>query len=320
MNPALDATGNKAVPANASGISHAQQLTHNRVRLLPTRQGLFYLALTGVMLVSSLNYQNNLGILTSLFFFNCLLLSALQTWRLLRGVSLNISKIEPVFCGTAALANITIAAHGQRNNTHLSIRLDAHKDRTVNLTQGAEQSLHYAIPTARRGEHSIRHIRVSSRYPLGVVQAWINLKTAQRFIVYPDPAQTEKQALKFNQQLRQHANDLNQSDYAGMRSYSPGDPFKLINWKSVASEKGLHVNVFSSNTHTAGWIDWDDYPDMDTEQRLSLMTRSVIEHEKTVSNYGLRLPGTRIKPHCGFSHMKQCLTALACFGTQAGTD
>jgi uncharacterized protein (DUF58 family) len=313
MSSALNTTNTQRPTAAAS---KSLRISGNRIHLRPTKQGIFYVLSISIILVSSINFQNNLGILTSLFFFICLLLSTVETWQLLRGVSLNLSKIEPVFCGAAANANITVFRHGHRKAAHLRIRLDQYENQLFHLADTSEQNLSYLIHTSQRGEYVIRNISVSSHYPFGVIKAWMMFKVEHHFVVYPVPADTEAHALHFNPQQRSHINDLNQSDYAGMRTYSPGDPFKLINWKSVASEKGLYVNDFSSNTDTTGWIDWDDYPDMDTEQRLSLMTRAVIQHEKLVCNYGLRLPGTSIRPHCGFSHMKQCLTALACFNRQ----
>ena len=319
MSPIFEATATNSHTASAISNHCSQPLSAERVRLRPTRQALFYLALIVTMLVSSLNYQNNLGILTSLFFLSCLLLSALQGRQLLHSITLSFSKIEPVFCNNPAHISITITTHKNFKGARLLLRIDNSgnnsSDKSIHMTDSQEQTLNYAIPTSHRGEHLIQSIRLSSLYPFGVMQACANFHIEQRFIVYPDPDLAEKQDLYSSQRQHHDQQDFNQSDFAGMRSYSPGDPFKLINWKTAASEKGLHINIFSSNIHSEGWIDWDDYPGMNTEQRLSLMTRAVIEHEKRQCNYGLRLANTIFRPRCGVTHMKQCLTALALFNS-----
>jgi len=317
MSSTLDSATMKSVSSTTGGNYHIQGMRAGHVYLRPTRRGVFYLLLTLLMLVSSLNYQNNLGILTTLFFVICLLFSGLQTRRLLQNITININKIEPVFCSTPAHAIITITKFGQLSDAQILLRIDGGSDSHVHMTPAHEQTLSYAIPTTRRGEHIIQHVSITTRYPFGVIQARMTLAIEHRFIVYPDPMLAEHQMESFQQQQRHDLQDLNQTDFAGLRGYTPGDPFKHINWKAVASARGLYVNIFSSNVHSEGWIDWDDYAGLDTEQRLSLMTRAVIEHEKGLYNYGLRLPGTTIRPHCGVNHMRQCHTAMACYGRPA---
>ena len=89
----------------------------------------------------------------------------------------------------------------------------------------------------------------------------------------------------------------------------------MINWKSVASGKGVLVNEYSEPEQDVAqdWIDWQHYDSYGTEERLSRMTYAVTQHEKRQQHYGIRLPGITINPDIGAAHMKHCLTVLACF-------
>lgn len=313
MLSSLKTTITHAIPTGIFHGHHNNELHTHHVRLKPTGRGYFYLVLISIMLISSLNYQNNLGILTSLFFFICLVFSGLQTRSLLQDIRFNINKIEPVFCNTPAHALITITTTGDFDNAQLHLHTDISGDRTVHLNAAQQQSFNYAIPTQQRGEHIIHQINLNTIYPFGVLKATAIIDCELHFIVYPDPALTQHQSTRYAQDPHYNLQDFNQSDFAGMRTYTPGDPFKLINWKTAAKTSELYVNLYSATTHNDAWIDWDDYSGIDIEQRLSLMTRAVIDHETVQSNYGLRLPGKHIRPNFGMNHMKQCLTALACY-------
>jgi uncharacterized protein (DUF58 family) len=50
---------------------------------------------------------------------------------------------------------------------------------------------------------------------------------------------------------------------------------------------------------------------MNTEARISRLTRWVLEADAAGMAYGLRLPSTVIAPASGATHRTQCLEALA---------
>ena len=67
------------------------------------------------------------------------------------------------------------------------------------------------------------------------------------------------------------------------------------------------------------WFDFDTVVTDDLEQRLSILTRWVIDADRTREDYGLRLPGQSFSPAHGDTHRRQCLEALAMFRLE-GTD
>ena len=60
-------------------------------------------------------------------------------------------------------------------------------------------------------------------------------------------------------------------------------------------------------------IDFNEVPAADVEQRLSLLTRWIVDSDQTLEDYGLRLTGEEFPPAHGDAHRRRCLEALALF-------
>jgi uncharacterized protein (DUF58 family) len=62
------------------------------------------------------------------------------------------------------------------------------------------------------------------------------------------------------------------------------------------------------------WLDWALLPPgLDTEARLSRLTRWVIDAHAAGLSFGLRLPGAELLPASGDAQRERCLEALALF-------
>jgi uncharacterized protein (DUF58 family) len=132
--------------------------------------------------------------------------------------------------------------------------------------------------------------------------------------VYPKPIACDLDWL-----LSAHANSgqLNlqtgNDDFTGLREYSPGDSLRHIAWKNYARGQGLFTKQYSSNVDERLWLDWEMFPDMSTEERLSRLCFCVLELDVRNIDYGLRLPGIERAPGKGPVHFNKTLETLALF-------
>jgi uncharacterized protein (DUF58 family) len=112
------------------------------------------------------------------------------------------------------------------------------------------------------------------------------------------------------------AQDLSRGDddFAGLRSFHPGDSPRRIAWKAFAREQGLQVKVYAGTEVTSHLLDWDSLSGMETEARLSQLCRWVEDAYASGRAFGLKMPGTYIPANIGAAHRQRCLTALALFG------
>jgi uncharacterized protein (DUF58 family) len=91
-----------------------------------------------------------------------------------------------------------------------------------------------------------------------------------------------------------------------------------VAWKQYAREQGLWTKQYGDPVDDRVWVDWGDYPGMDTEQRLSRMTWQICECAANGRVYGLRLPGVELAPDQGSAHRQAALRQLALFDLDGG--
>jgi uncharacterized protein (DUF58 family) len=91
-----------------------------------------------------------------------------------------------------------------------------------------------------RGVYRLGPIRVSTRFPLGLVQGWFTLRDFDELVVAP---QLGKLSPEWTRTLEaQHAGDeqrranrgINEGDYYSLRPYQSGDSRRWIHWRTTA--------------------------------------------------------------------------------------
>jgi hypothetical protein len=71
---------------------------------------------------------------------------------------------------------------------------------------------------------------------------------------------------------------------------------------------------FAGADTSSQWFDFDRVPAAELEERLSILTRWIVNSDRTMEDYGLRLPGLEVPPAHGEAQRQKCLEALALFG------
>jgi uncharacterized protein (DUF58 family) len=105
-------------------------------------------------------------------------------------------------------------------------------------------------------------------------------------------------------------------DFSGVREYRPGDSPRQIDWKSMARGRGLLTKEFTAGFNQSLWFDLAHIPAPDTETRLSMICRAVLEAEQAGLRYGLRLGPVTVDADSGERHQQRCLRALALHGKE----
>jgi uncharacterized protein (DUF58 family) len=102
-------------------------------------------------------------------------------------------------------------------------------------------------------------------------------------------------------------------DFAGVRTYVPGESQRHIDWKAVARGQALMTKQFTAETDGLLYLDLGAVRFSNLEDRLSQVALWVIEAERARRPYGLRLFAVEIPPSLGEAHFHRCLRALALF-------
>lgn len=300
-------------PADSSGVARIER---RYIYILPTATGFLFAVVLVLMLLGSLNYQNNLALLFSFQMVSVAIVGMFHTWRNLLALKVTARGGPAVFAGQEAIFSFVIEDDQMRYRDDLVICIDQRQSKPTRLSPNASDLVSVSIATERRGSIKAERVRIETRYPLGLFQAWSYPRSTPEVTVYPRPAAASPASSQAPVLNRNDTGDqgVGADDFIGPRDYRPGDSLRRLDWKALARERGLVVKQFGGDRTSQVWIDWDRLPGYDTETRLSLLCRQVLDAAEQGLSYGLRLPGLTLPPDGGEIHKHRCLTSLARFG------
>ena len=290
------------------------QLVQRRVFILPTKRGLFFAVAMFVMLIGSLNYNNSLGFILTFLLASLSIVAILHTYRNLLHLRIDVGHITPVFCGDNV--HVPVILDNSHHSERFSVRLDFPEQQTL-FTDIAANHWIRVEPTQHshsRGRHQLDRFTISTIFPLGLFKAWAHAQLNMQYLVYPKPDNQNE----LPRETLYHFNLTGDrgkgcDDFAGLRNYQQGDSMRHVHWKTLAREQGMHTKQFGGDRAEELWLDWESLSDLDTEARLSRLTRWVLDAETMQYSYGLRLPNQQIPIGHGTSHRHRCLEALALY-------
>lgn len=288
----------------------------DRVYILPTRQGYMLLAILLVMLLGSINYSNNMAFLLTFLVVGIGHNAMWYTHRNLLGLRVTVLPVEPVFADAPPLLKLRLEERHGRPREAIHLATEGAPSQPAFVEPLGETEISVALQRRPRGLYRLPRQRLSTRYPLGLLEAWTWLTLDTEVVVYPVPIAVESIVLTGDDREGEQTANAGRSDATPdeIREYRPGDSPNRIAWKAVARSGQLFVRDTGSGDAAPVWLDWDGILISDPEIRLSALCHRVLEANAQGQPYGLRLPGTRIGPETGTAHLARCLRALAVFG------
>ena len=290
------------------------RLHSKRIYILPTAVGLVFGLMSFTMLLGSMNYNNNLSFVLTFLLVGLGFVSMHQCQRNLVGLEIAFAGVDPVFAGQAAEFKVAITNHSKNRRPHLQIYVDGIVSRIDDLEPGESRVFYLEIPTEKRGKVHLDRFGVRTLFPFELFRAWAWLHMDLSGLVYPRPAREAPAPppTQTAQGHRQH-DARGEEDFAGLRRYHEGDSPRHVAWKAFARSGDLLSKQFSGADTSSQWFDFDRIPDLDVERRLSVLTRWIVDADRTQRDYGLRIPGAEFDPAHGETHRHRCLEALAFF-------
>jgi len=293
-------------------------LDRRHVYILPTRYGvLFSLVLLG-MLIGSINYSLSLGFALTFLLSGLGVVAMLHTWRNLANLSVAAGKTTPVFAGEEAHFVILLADHSGRERLAIGASSGKQAPAYADVQAGGRGSLELVRSSKTRGRFALGGFTVFTEFPLGLYHAWSQVEVAASCLVYPRPALPglplpSPIGAERSGGRRAAAGD---EDFSGLRGYQDGDSPRRVDWKASARSTTMLTKQFQGEAHAQLWLDWNFVPGGDAENRISQLTRWVLDAHAAGLAYGLRLQDAEIQPGQGEAHYHSCLEALALSGSR----
>ena len=295
--------------------AHVTELSSRRIYILPTGVGLVFGLMTFAMLMGSMNYNNNLSFVLTFLLVGLGFVAMHSCQRNLVGLEVCFAGVDPVFAGQSAVFRIAVTNHSKSFRHHMQVYTKDSASDIDDIGPGESRVFHLPIDTAKRGFIDLERFGIRTLFPFELLRAWAWLHMDLRGIVYPAVAEDvpEPPASQTARGHRQH-DARGEEDFAGLRRFHLGDSPRHVAWKAYARSGELLSKRFSGADTSSQWLDYSLIDATDVEQRLSILTRWIVDADREQRDYGLRLPGEQFEPTHGHGHRHLCLKSLALFG------
>ena len=301
--------------------SGAIVLVQRRVYILPTRHGLLFALVLVMMLLGAINYTLSLGFVLTFLLVAMAFNAMLYTFRNLARLSVTAARTQPVFAGEDARFTLNLSNPGDFTRYAIGIsrqrraRAGDAGNNYVDVPAGASAQITVRIASASRGLLQAGRLTLFTQFPLGLYYAWSYVHPDVVCIIYPRPAPTGLPLPPAEPAAGTGAlHGQGQEDFSGLRAYRPGDPPRQIAWKAAARGQGLLTKQFTGQASSEVWLSWEYLPPrLGVEEKISCLTRWVLDAHAQRLSYGLRLPDVELPMASGEAQRERCLEALALF-------
>lgn len=287
-------------------------LDRRRIYILPTKQGMLFALILFLMLTGSINYSLSLGFVLTFLLVSMALVSMFQAYANLENLKLEPGKVSAVFAGESAHFSVHIETGGK--NRHSIGLLAGGRETFLDMEKGKTAVAEFSMPTVRRGWLLPGRFTIFTLYPLGLFRAWSYAELTMPCLVYPRPSESAPPR-HVSESAAGGVPFPGYEDFAGLRSYRPGDSPRHVAWKNFARGRGLQVKEFDELKGGGElWLEWARL-EGGVEARLSQLARMVLDAHAGGRRFGLRLPGKTVPVGMGEQQMLRTLEALALFET-----
>ncbi|MCU7960105.1 MAG: DUF58 domain-containing protein [gamma proteobacterium symbiont of Bathyaustriella thionipta] len=296
--------------ANEQGVT---EIGLRQIYIIPSRYGVIFALMALLMLIGSINYNNNLGFLLCFLLISLALVSMLHTWRNLFQLQIKIRADEQVFSGQSYRVGIQISDLQQRQRPAIQADSKQAAVQKTDLRAGQSATLELRLPAGQRGWQNIPRLRLFTVFPLGLFHAWTWIYSPQKILVYPKPGELPgiNELLDYRVASRGDRG-RGADDFVALREYQIGDSPRHIYWPAIARSDSLLCKQFGGDRAEQIWLDWKTTQG-DTESRLSQLCAGLLQADRQQWRYGLNLPGLSINPDFGSKHLHRCLKMLALY-------
>jgi uncharacterized protein (DUF58 family) len=288
------------------------EINWRRIFILPTKPGLYFAFIAFLMLVASLNFNNNMGLMMTFLLVGLAQVALYKVFFNMRNLIIQSVTAQPVFLGEKAKYTLFLKASEAKYDICIYNALN--QDCLIELPADKTRQATYQLETIDRGWQVCGKLKLLSSYPFGLFYAWIWTNLEAKCLVYPSP-EYNPPALPRDSQSEGNTTVITQGeDFHGLKPFSSGDPMRLIAWKKTAQTGELISREFQQTQGEKLLLDFSQIQIADTELKLSRLTAWVLISYQQQLDFCLKLPTFNSGYGYSTEHQLNCLKALALFG------
>ncbi len=293
----------------------------NRIYIIPSGQGLLFLAAVVVLILTAATYNNNLIFILGFFMFSVFVVSMLQTHYNIKGVRLNFASAEETFAGDPLTVHVELSQKRAKWKRQLRIRTASKKIPTITqrredlLPTDSSRICSFDIKVEQRGLHRLPDVILETYFPLGLFRAWKVFRFDQILVVYPKP-DVSKILVPGNFESGQEDLGLRTSpegDFGELKNYLKGESYRQIAWKHYARTGDLYSKVHWGDEHKHYVIPWlvRGRNPQEIESSLKVISGWIKTALSENATFEMETPNLKIDPGRGLDQARICWRQLA---------
>jgi uncharacterized protein (DUF58 family) len=296
------------------------ETTRRQVRLGICREGWYYLIVLAFVFGGAMLRQINLLLVMAGMMAGPMLLS----WRLIvllqRGLQIRRKVPQGVCAGEPLTVGLQLS-NTRRYGGSWAVNVEDCVARNAAETlrpqtyfdyvpAGQNRTKTYRGRLARRGRYRLGPLRISTRFPFGLIRRTVMLDQTDHLVVYPKLGRLTRQwlhrhheALEGSQRQRRRVRAGAEGDFFGLREWRHGDNRRWIHWRSSARHETLVVRQFEQprNRDVAVLLDlWR--PDEPSDEALETVELAVSFAATVVADVCRRSGGELLLATTGDRH------------------
>ena len=297
-------------------------LKQKRLFIFASPAGWLFLVALLIMLLTAINYQNNMSYGLTFWLAMMANVAVLHTNANLLGLKFSAVHATSVFPGQQAEFVIRVTAAPTRRHNAIKLVWPG-ADVAIDIPAGESVDVSLFQAVGARGWFQPPRLLVQSTWPVGLLRCWTYVDLDFQALVYPKPLPVTAQPPEDAEGgVVGFSDTQGHDDLMGFRDYRFGDSLRFVDWRSYAKGQDLQTRLHSRPVQQDHWLDWAHFNGVDTELRLSRLCFLALQYDARGDDYGLRLPGLEIAMASGDRHREAVLRALATYGiaehSQAG--
>jgi len=312
--------------------------------------GAFYIVVSILLGVGSINSQNNLLFIVFGVALGAMLVSGIVSGAMMVNLEIERRPIGPAQVGSnarfsyrlrnkrkrvPAMAIDIIEADRPRRKLRKRVRVRPIAESFVDVAPaGASVDIGAVLPCERRGVFRFDPITISTTFPFGIVLKSVTVTAPDELLVLPRVVELPPSLLlsgggRGRTETERHDRRGLGLEFYAIRDYQPGDPMRRIAWKQSARAGGLRTRELASPVAATIMIELalnhEEQPSGRDRERKGKEVNSEGERAITLAaslatlasrlniSVGLRVPqlGVDIEPSQNYGRTSAILEALA---------
>ncbi|MBT5093793.1 MAG: DUF58 domain-containing protein, partial [Halobacteriovoraceae bacterium] len=285
-------------------------LKNERIYILPTTLGFYFLAIIFVLFVISLSYAHSLAFTTTFIFVSIVMTSAIYTHYNLANVKLLALKgPEGCFEGEDYSLVLTLENIGRGIKFDLLAKLDGQVSfKGVSLESQSKNDIILSLVGLKRGSYKIERITLTTSFPFGIFFSWVHIPVTKNFFIYPARGQAQHLPLL---DIAREGNWTRyvkgKDEFLEHKKFENTDSWADVDWKAYARGKGLWTKCYSANPNLGYQIIFEQINGENFEIKLQNTCESLLSSATGNKYFSLKLPHYQNEYANGPEHLAICL-------------